>query len=163
MHCTAVCCSTGVLADIGEQARILAHADVVRRAMDPDQQKDEAKWFDHDVLIDHDFPSRRAIGTVATRHGCVFLNREGRCVLQKATEEGLTEEVLKPFYCTAFPITIHRGILSLDVDNVEGTRYCCQPAPSGARGALDAFSRELLHVLGAEGVEELRQLLASTR
>src|SRR5262245_47237299 len=159
MHCTSACCGTGVLADRNEQARILAHADVVRRAMDPEQEQDESKWFDDEILVDHDFPSRQAVGTATTRRGCVFLNHQGRCVLQKATNLGVTDVPLKPFYCTAFPITIHQGTLSLDVDNVEGTRHCCQPASGGVVSAVDAFRAELDHVLGLEGVSELRELL----
>jgi hypothetical protein len=91
------------------------------------------------------------------------LNREGRCVLQKAHLDGLTTVVLKPFYCFAFPITIHRGILSLDIDNVEGSRNCCQPSPHGDRSPIDVFEEELLHVLGAEGLAELRDLVGRNR
>jgi hypothetical protein len=163
MRCASTCCGTGVLADRAEHARILAHADVIRSAMDPDQEKDDTKRFDEEVLVDHDFPSREAVGTSTNARGCVFLNREGRCVLQKATLEGLTDVVLKPFYCFAFPITIHMGILSLDIDNVEGTRNCCQPSPNGELAAVDVFAEELVHVLGAEGLAELRDLLSATK
>jgi Protein of unknown function (DUF3109) len=158
-RCSSACCGTGVLADRDERERILAHADAVRRAMDPDQERDEKRWFDEERIVDHDFPSREAIGTSTTARGCIFLNREGRCVLQKATSLGYSEVVLKPFYCTAFPITIHQGVLSLDIDNVAGTRQCCQPAPGGDRSPVDVFHGELLHVLGEEGVEELRALV----
>jgi hypothetical protein len=161
MSCTSQCCGTGVLADRAEHARILEHADVIRRAMDPDQEKDNTKWFDEEVLHDDDFPSGEAIGTQTNARGCVFLNREGRCVLQKATLEGLARVVLKPFYCFAFPVTIHRGILSLDIDNVEGTQSCCQPTAGGERSVLDVFHEELVHVLGGDGVEELRQVLGA--
>jgi hypothetical protein len=163
MRCTSSCCGTGVLADLAEKANIVAHADIVRQAMDPDQEMDPAKWFDDEVLVDHDFPSRRAIGTTTTPRGCIFLNREGRCVLQKATLEGLTDVILKPFYCFAFPITIHMGVLSLDIDNVEGSKGCCQPCPSGERAPIDVFEDELLHVLGREGLAELRDLVGRRR
>jgi hypothetical protein len=163
MRCTSSCCGTGVLADRAERANILAHADVIRQAMDPDQEKDVTKWFDAEVLVDHDFPSRAAIGTTTTARGCVFLNREGRCVLQKATLEGLTDVVLKPFYCFAFPITIHMGVLSLDIDNVEGSKGCCQPCPNGDRAAVDVFEEELLHVLGPDGLAELHDLVGKRR
>ncbi len=164
MTCTSVCCSTGVLADREEHARILAHTEAIQGVMDSDQEKDPTRWFDDEQIDDPDFPSRVAIGTSASGpRGCVFLNREGRCVLQKATLEGRVPVVLKPFYCTAFPITIDQGMLMLDVDNVAGTAHCCQPASDGERTALDAFRDELVHVLGAEGVEELGQVLANSQ
>ena len=48
---------------------------------------------------------------------CVFLNGEGRCVLQKASlaRPGLH---LKPFFCTAFPVTIAHGVLMKKVESL---------------------------------------------
>ena len=161
--CTSVCCGTGVLADRAEKERILAHADAVVATMDPDQPKDPATWFDDEEIRDPDFPSKIAIGTQTSKRGCIFLNTIGRCVLQKAHMDGRVPVVLKPFYCTAFPVTIDQGMLMLDVDNVDGTRECCQPSPHGERTALDIFAYELEHVLGPAGVEELRALLETAK
>ena len=157
-QCTSQCCGTGVYADRAERDRILAHAAEVIATMDPDQPKDPARWFDADELHDDDFPSKVAIGTQTFERGCIFLNQQGRCVLQKATLEGRVP-VLKPFYCTAFPITIDKGMLLFDVDNVEGTKSCCQPTVGASRSVLEVFPFEVDFTLGVEGVAELRAIL----
>ncbi|HKQ69312.1 MAG TPA: DUF3109 family protein [Polyangiaceae bacterium] len=158
-RCTSVCCGTGVYADRAERDRILEHAEAIVRVMDPGQPPDPRAWFDEEELEDADFPSGVGIGTQAGPRGCVFLNQAGRCVLQKAHIEGAVSVVLKPFYCFAFPVTIHEGTLMIDDDNVEGTRTCCQPVTGGERSAMDVFAWELDHVLGPEGVSELRAVL----
>jgi hypothetical protein len=160
-QCKSTCCGTGVLADSAEQARILAHVDEIRRAMDDDMEKDPSKWFDDEKIHDRDFPSGVAIGTQTTSRGCIFLNEQMRCVLQKAHADGLTSVVLKPFYCFAFPITLDKGTLSMDIDNVEGTPACCVPVPDGQLAVVDVFEWELEHVLCKEGLAELRGQLGS--
>ena len=150
--CTSQCCGTGVWADRAEKERILAHVAEIIATMDPDQPTDPARWFDDGELHDDDFPSKVAIGTQTIDRGCVFLNQKGRCVLQKANLEGRVP-VLKPFFCTAFPITIDKGMLQLDVDNVEGTRECCQPAAEGTKSVLEAFAYEVEFTLGKDGAE----------
>ncbi len=161
--CTSTCCGTGVLADRAEKERILAHAAEVIATMDPDQPKDPAAWFDAEEVQDNDFPSKIAIGTqTMVPRGCIFLNMQGRCVLQKANMEGRVP-VLKPFYCTAFPVTVDHGMLMLDIDNVEGTKLCCVPTEGGTRTALDVFAYEIEHTIGPEGVAELRAILESAK
>lgn len=160
--CTSTCCGTGVLADKAEKERILAHAEIVIATMDDDQPKDPATWFDADEVHDQDFPSKVAIGTQVFQRGCIFLNKTGRCVLQKANLEGKVP-VLKPFYCTAFPVTVDHGMLMLDIDNVEGTKLCCVPSEDGTRTALDVFAYEIEHTIGKEGMEELRGILEAAQ
>jgi hypothetical protein len=160
--CTSQCCGTGVLADKAEKERILAHAAEVIATMDDDQPKDPAKWFDDEEVKDNDFPSRVAIGTQTMQRGCIFLNELGRCVLQKANMEGRVP-VLKPFYCTAFPVTVDHGMLMLDIDNVEGTKLCCVPSEDGTRTALDVFAYEIEHTIGAEGAKQLKKILDDAR
>jgi hypothetical protein len=157
-RCPSTCCATGVWADKAEAARILEHVDVIHAAMDPGMERDPARWFDVE-RPDADFPSGIAVGTRATAGGCVFLNGAGRCVLQKAHADGLVPVTLKPFYCFAFPITIDKGTLSMDIDGVDGSTACCRPSPGGERSVMDVFAWELEHVLGAEGVRELQSLL----
>ena len=165
-RCSSVCCGTGVYADSRERESILEHANSVIAIMDPEQPKDPSAWFDDERLEDADFPSGVGVGTQTGERGCVFLNGEGRCVLQIAHQTGLVPMVLKPFYCWAFPVTIYGGILALDIDNVPGTRTCCQPVDDStvenSRTALDVFEWEFLHVLGPDGVAELREVLASS-
>jgi hypothetical protein len=160
-HCGSTCCGTGVWADQAEHDRILEHASAVVAVMDPDQPRDPRDWFDDERRLDSDFPSGVAIGTRTAARGCIFLDAKGRCVLQKATAEGLAPVVLKPFYCFAFPITIDRGTLMVDIDNVEGTTRCCVPVAGGPRTILEAFAWELEHVLGKDGFDELRSMLAA--
>jgi len=157
--CTSQCCGTGVYADKAERDRILAHAREVIAIMDDDQPHDPADWFDAEEVHDEDFPSKTAIGTQVFARGCIFLNKQGRCVLQKANLEGRTP-VLKPFYCTAFPITVDHGMLMMDLDNVEGTKLCCQPSEGGTRSVLEVFAYEIEHTVGADGAAELRALIA---
>ena len=63
---------------------------------------------------------------------------------------------LKPFFCTAFPITLLHGTLWVDELCLEGPARCCRPAADGALSVLDVCDTELRHMLGDEGLEELR-------
>jgi hypothetical protein len=150
-RCTGRCCATGVWADSAERDAIVRHAGVVQRHMDATQTHDPSQWFDPEPWDHADFPSRRAIGTAATDNGCVFLRADRRCVLQVASDEHTGP--LKPFFCYAFPVTISEGTLCLDEPR---DAVCCTPSAAGPISALDLFAEELRYVLGADGVEELR-------
>jgi hypothetical protein len=156
-HCDGTCCSDGVKVDVAERDRILAHADLIRRAMEPGQEHDVAGWFEDTELVDPDFPSGRCVGTQVYDSGCVFLDSARRCVLQTATiavaRPGFQ---LKPFFCAAFPVTIAAGALWIDEMCLDAPAGCCRPTPGGTRGVLDVCEIELRHVLGNEGLEELR-------
>ena len=54
-RCDATCCHGGVYADPVEKERILAHAELIKAHMEPDQQHDTAQWFDDEVVDDIDF------------------------------------------------------------------------------------------------------------
>ena len=156
-RCTAACCRSGVWLDPRESARVLAHADAVRAAMDPDQPRDPRRWFSVRTIADADFPSGRAVHTRVRNGRCVFLNRAGLCVLQKAAAgKGLR---LKPFFCAAFPVTVDHGVLTLDEDHC-AERPCCATTAGGPRTVFDTCRLELRHVLGAAGVRRLRRLAA---
>jgi hypothetical protein len=125
--------------------------------MDPEQEQDPARWFDDDETVDSDFPSGRCIGTRVHDDRCVFLDRAGRCVLQTATIGAARPGFdLKPFFCTAFPITLLHGTLWVDELCLEGPARCCRPALDGALNLLEVCESELRHVLGDDGLEELR-------
>jgi hypothetical protein len=156
-HCDATCCRLGVKIDVAHRDLILRHADEVRALMDPEQERDPARWFDDDETVDSDFPSGRCIGTRVQDNRCVFLDRAGRCVLQSATIAAARPGFdLKPFFCTAFPITLLHGTLWVDELCLEGPARCCRPAADGALNVLDVCETELRHVLGDEALEELR-------
>lgn len=149
--CDATCCQDGVWVDPLERSRILAHVDTIQRVMDPGQERDPARWFDDEERIDSDFPSGRAVGTSVHSGGCVFLDRRRRCVLQTAAPG------LKPFFCAAFPITLDHGTLTFDSPAAGACPQCCMASPEGTGTILDAWPEELEHVLGADGVAELRR------
>jgi len=159
-RCDATCCALGVLVDVQQHAQILAHADIVRGVMDPEQDHDPGHWFAEELLADVDCPSGHGMSTRVEGNRCVFLNRAGRCVLQMATSAlGRGGIDLKPFFCTLFPIIIDRGVLMLD-PSVRGPATCCAQCPDGELTVLDVCSAELHHALGCAGVEDLRRLMS---
>jgi len=159
--CEGGCCRLGVLVDVAQRDEILAHVDLVQRAMDDSQERDPTQWFEAQEREDPDFPSGRAVGTHVRESRCVFLDSARRCALQTATivaaRPGLD---LKPFFCTAFPVTITAGTLWIDELCLEMPARCCRPAAAGPLDVLDVCEVELRHVLGSAGLAELRLLVA---
>ena len=148
----------GVGVDVAERDRILAHADLVRRAMDPGQDQDRrAAGSRRPRSSDPDFPSGRCVGTRVRENACVFLDAARRCVLQTATIAAARPGFeLKPFFCSAFPVTVADGTLWIDELCLEAPERCCRPTPGGPLSVLDVCEIELRHVLGNAGLEELR-------
>jgi hypothetical protein len=160
-HCNGSCCGLGVLVDADQRDQILAHAELIQRAMDESQDRDPAGWFEATEVDDPDFPSGRAVGTRVRDDRCVFLDSARRCALQTATIAAARPGFdLKPFFCTAFPVTITAGALWIDELCLEMPARCCRPAETGPLGVLDVCETELRHVLGGAGLDELRLLLA---
>ena len=149
--CSGRCCADGVWADVAEREAILRQTDAVQRHMDPTQVHDPARWFDGETREDSDFPSGLAFGTAVSNGSCVFLRSDRRCALQAASD-GQTGR-LKPLFCFAFPVTIVDGLLCLDEPR---DAACCTPSATGTVSALDVCAEELTILLGAGGVEELR-------
>jgi hypothetical protein len=163
-NCNGVCCKLGVYADVRERDKILSHVDLIHKYMEPHQEHNPERWFDADESDDKDFPSGRAIGTIAMDYGCVFLDSAGRCILQKAcTAEGMPPYFLKPFYCVAFPVTVDHGFLIVDDVELENRPPCCIIDPKGSLNVFDVCPTELEYVLGREGAEELRTLFNSAK
>ncbi|MCX6133810.1 MAG: DUF3109 family protein [Ignavibacteriales bacterium] len=159
INCNATCCAGGVLLDIEERDNILHHVDLIHRHMEPGQIKDPAAWFDVEVEEDADYPSGKGTGTQTTEKGCVFLKHDGRCVLQTAAmEEGLPKDMLKPFFCFAFPVTIDGGVLTIDDPDLANRPECCSMIPGGTVSVLDLCAEEFEFVLGSEGAKALREL-----
>jgi Protein of unknown function (DUF3109) len=159
-HCIGTCCKAGVKVDVAQRDQILAHADLIRRAMSPGQEHDTRAWFEDTEIPDPDFPSGRCVGTQVRDHGCVFLDARRRCVLQTVTiataQPGFD---LKPFFCSAFPITITNGALWIDEMCLDAPEGCCRPSPEGPLDVLDVCEIELRHTLGSDGLDELRGVL----
>ena len=159
-NCNASCCQNGVMVDLLERDKILENADLIRQHMEPEQEHDANRWFDADDEQDEDFPSGRAIGTQANDRGCIFLMRDGRCVLQfVAAEQGISKHTLKPFYCFAFPVTVVSGVLTIDDPDFTNRPECCSMTPGGSRSVLEVCAEEFEFVLGSQGMKELRGML----
>lgn len=157
-HCNGTCCKTGVLLDVGEKDKILRHADLVRKHMEPQQEKDSDLWFG-EVEEDNDFPSGQCVPTRVESYGCVFLNGSGRCVLQKAAmTEGLPKFALKPFFCVSYPVTIEDGEVITDDPDFTYRTECCSTVRNGSLTVTDVCAEELEFMLGREGFEEVKQL-----
>lgn len=161
-QCDATCCATGVSLDLGERDRVLAHADLVRRAMTPGQDQDPAHWFADEEFDDTDFPSGRATHTRVNGAGCVFLDADRRCVLQKASQAAGNGLDLKPFFCTSFPLTLSHGVLVVDDEEMRQRSRCCACTADGPLTVFDVCGMELAYMLGGEGVAALRRLAGLT-
>ena len=145
--------------DVTERDNILRHADLIREHMEPDQVQDPAAWFDQELEYDSDYPSGVGVGTQTTARGCVFLKKNGYCVLQTtAMETGLPKQALKPFFCFAFPVTIDAGILTIDDPDFTNRPDCCSMIEGGTRSVLDICEEEFEFVLGSEGAKALREM-----
>jgi Fe-S-cluster containining protein len=155
-RCNAACCRTGVWLDVAERDRILSNAPRVRLAMDGGQPRDTRRWFSRRTTTDPDFPSGRAVHTRVVNGGCVFLDQERRCVLQKASGDG--GPPLKPFFCTAYPITIDYGVLTLEDRDHRSRPECCASVRGGPLTVFEVCRTELRHTLGAEGLAMLRRM-----
>jgi len=158
-NCNASCCQGGVMVDVKERDNILGHADLIQGHMEPHQVQNPQAWFEDVAEIDSDYPSGRGVGTQTTDSGCVFLKKDGRCVLQTAAmAEGLPKAALKPFFCFAFPVTIESGVLTIDDPDFTDRPECCSMIPQGSKSVLDICLEEFEFVLGSEGAKALRAL-----
>jgi hypothetical protein len=158
-NCNGTCCSEGVLLDVKEKELILAHADVIQKYLEPEQEKDPSKWFDNNIEHDVDFPSGKCDGTAVHGKGCVFLCSKGLCALQKtAMAEGMDKFALKPFYCVAFPITVDEHVLTTYEPEFTNRQQCCSIVPQGPLTVLDVCREEFEYILGTDGLKEIEEM-----
>lgn len=133
-HCKGSCCKESVLVDAQERARIEEAAPRLQPYLAPGQPRDPASWFERRAYRDPDFPSGEAFSTARGPHGCVFLDKSGRCSLHRFdAAQGEHHEPLKPFFCRLYPLTIERGVLCFDHRARLKTPGCCVPSPQGER------------------------------
>lgn len=157
-QCNAACCRHGVMLDPKDRDKILEHAPLIQKYMEPHQPKDTAQWFEELDEQDADFPSGRALGTQERSTGCVFLDSAGLCVLQKtAMAEGMPKFSLKPFFCVAYPITLEDGVLVTDDADFTNRQECCSTVRNGEQTVFDVCEEELEYMLGKSGLDELKQ------
>ena len=155
--CTSTCCSGGVYADVAERDAILERADMIARYMDETQPHDPARWFDDGEETDPDFPSGRCVATAVHNDKCAFLDRYGRCAIQRATtEEEMGRWALKPLYCILYPIEISEGRVSFD-PMLQDEQPCCTVSDEFHLPVFRACKDELTHLLGADGYEMLER------
>jgi Fe-S-cluster containining protein len=151
-NCRGRCCADGVDLDIIERDRILEHAHLIQPHMDKTQDRNPQNWFQKPVR------GMRAT-TVLRENGCVFLNKDGSCMVHIADShvpKGFG--YLKPFFCRAFPVCILNGTLCVDDEQCPDEHKCCGPVKNGPLTILDICAFELEYMLGAYGLTELRTM-----
>lgn len=152
--CNGECCHYGVYTDYKEYELILSLKDRLIPLMDETQTTDVAKWFEEPVE-DADFESGKCVGTELHEKKCVFLDKNGLCVIQRlAIEEGANPWKYKPLYCILFPLTIYEGALTIDEEHIDRLHYCnkvnVQPA-----NLFEFCKGEIVHLLGEDGLKQL--------
>jgi Fe-S-cluster containining protein len=157
-NCRGRCCADGVDLDIVERDRILEHAHLIHPHMDETQDRNPKNWF-QTTHLDADFPSGECATTALKEEGCVFLNKDGYCVVHIAESQAPKGfGYLKPFFCRAFPVCILNSTLSVDHEQCPDEHKCCGPVKNGSLTLLDICAFELEYMLGADGLAELRTM-----
>jgi hypothetical protein len=155
--CTSTCCASGVWVDLRDRDRILAHKDIIKKYMDGTQTTDDSAWFDSDEQADSDFASGMCVGTAEIDNTCVFLDGAGRCSLQvAAASEGMHKWALKPLYCILYPIEVTDGVVGFD-PMLQSEQSCCTVDTVFRIPAFEACHDELVHLLGEDGFQMMRE------
>ena len=156
--CRGRCCVDGVWVELRERDAILAAKELISRHMDETQPRAPSAWFGPEEE-DKDFASGRCAGTESFNGKCVFLMKDGRCVLQHAAVgEGMEPFALKPFYCALFPLVITERTLTYE-DAHAGSNECCTLSPACERPAVEAWKREFIRAIGEENYRELLSII----
>jgi Fe-S-cluster containining protein len=157
-NCRGRCCADGVDLDVAERDRILEHAHRVQSHMDETQDRNPQNWF-QGTYQDADFPSGKCTTTALKENGCVFLNKQGHCVVHIAESHAPKGfGYLKPFFCRAYPVCVLNSTLSVDDEQCPNEHKCCGPVRDGPLTILDICAFELEYMLGADGLAELRAI-----
>src|SRR6476620_1089153 len=158
-NCRGRCCADGVDLDVVERDRILEHAHLIQPHMDETQDRNPQNWFQKKMHPDADFPSGECTTTALRENGCVFLNKDGYCVVHIA-ESHVPKGFgyLKPFFCRTFPVCILNSTLCVDDEQCPDEHKCCGPLKNGPLTILDICTFELEFMLGADGLAELRTM-----
>lgn len=168
--CKGGCCADGVWVDMGQERKILEHAEMIKPYM-PAERRDTATWFAEHYDDDDAFPSGEYIGTTTvidpTHPGgstCVFLRPEDRyCAIQAASlANGKAAWELKPHYCCLFPLVDEydkdSGSKSLILDS-ENSLFehggGCYENCAVIQPVFQVYAEETSMVLGVDGYREL--------
>lgn len=154
--CTGECCHYGVYADLKEYETITAIQDKIIPLMDETQPTLPELWFE-EPEPDTDFDSGVAVGTEIFNNKCVFLDKNGLCVLQRlANIEGVDKWEYKPHYCILYPFTIYENTLMIDTDHMNRLKTC-NNQPHENTTMYEHCQDELIHLLGKDGFDELEK------
>lgn len=160
-QCSSTCCEGGVFVDLRERDAILAHREIISAQMDETQLTDPAGWFEDDLHEDPDFASGSCMGTRIINDKCVFLDKSGRCSLQRAAlANGLHKWALKPMFCVLYPIEISGGIVSFD-EMLQDDEACCTVRETFELPLFEACREELVHLVGEDGFAAMREYYAA--
>ena len=124
--------------------------------MDRGQPRDTRRWFSRRMTTDPDFPS----GTCrphARRERAAACSSTATAAASSRRPRPPTGLQLKPFFCTAFPMTIEQGVLTLDDREHRSRPECCASKRDGRLTVFDVCRPELRHTLGAAGLASLRR------
>lgn len=153
--CNGECCHYGVYADLKEYEAIVAIKDKIIPLMDETQPTLPELWFEKPEP-DTDFESGVAVGTEVFNNKCVFLDKDGLCVLQRlANNEEKHKWDYKPLYCVLYPFTVYENTLTIDTDHMDRLKTC-NKQPSDIT-MYEHCKDELIHLFGKDGFEELEE------
>lgn len=148
-ECKGDCCHHGVYTDLDEHHVILREHKALQELMDETQTTDIKAWFEAPEE-DPEFNSGIAVGTEVHNGKCVFLNKEGHCVIQKlAYTRNEYQWKYKPLYCILFPLTIYEGALTIDDEHIARAKTCNIENPNGTV-IFDYCTPEIKHLVGEE-------------
>ncbi len=152
--CNGECCHYGVYADLKEYEHILSMQDRLIPLMDETQTTAVEKWFEEPV-DDDDFASGKCVGTEVHEGKCVFLDKNGLCIIQRlAIADEVDPWKYKPLYCILFPLTIYEGSLTIDDEHIDRLKYC-NKADQISTTIFDYCKSEIHHLFGNDGYNKL--------
>lgn len=160
--CHDSCCQYGVGLDVPNRERILA----LQKEIAPYVQAPVEQWFKDEVYAETDYPGDHALDTQVVRGACALRRGGARgCGLHAySLDKGLDYHAIKPIYCSLFPLTCDRGLLTTSYE-IDERSLVCLGDTYGAnsktlyRGARD----EMLFYFGADCVAELDALEAQQK
>ncbi len=152
--CNGQCCHYGVYTDLKEHELIMSLKDRLIPLMDETQTKNIEDWFEEPEK-DEDFDSGVAVGTELYNKKCVFLDKDGLCIIQRlAINEGAHPWKYKPLYCILFPLTIFEGALTIDYEHMDRLSHCNKDGKH-TTSIYEYCRNELTHLFGEEGMVKL--------
>jgi hypothetical protein len=134
----------------------MAHKGIVAQQMDETQDAEPSHWFEAEVHPDPDFPSGECVGTQVINNKCAFLDKLGRCSIQRAAlAQGMHKWALKPLFCVLYPIEISNSTVSFD-EMLQDEQSCCTIGTTFHIPLFEGCREELVHLVGEDGFAMMR-------